>query len=174
MESWDQALTTLFKAAAPQQIDLAEEHGFWEALDKWAKPITAAGGVVFNGSQELLVIERLGKLDLPKGKMESEETPEICAVREVEEECALSGLLLEQPLPNTYHMYPHKGAWALKTTYWYQMTVEGEPQLQPQVEEGITAVYWAGPELLRKKLNELGTYRSLLPLFAHYLERVKA
>ena len=48
--------------------------------------IEASGGIVQNSSKELLFIERLGKWDLPKGKIEKNETPAEAAIREVEEE----------------------------------------------------------------------------------------
>ena len=47
--------------------------------------IYASGGVVFNNNK-LLMIYRNGFWDLPKGKMEINESELDCAVREVEEE----------------------------------------------------------------------------------------
>ena len=64
----------------------------------------------------------LCKWDLPKGKLEENESIEQCAVREVEEECNMRLLKIVSKLPSTYHCYPYKGAWAFKTTYWYKMT----------------------------------------------------
>ena len=46
----------------------------------------AAGGVVQNNKDEILVIYRKKKWDLPKGKLDYEETPEGAAIREVKEE----------------------------------------------------------------------------------------
>src|SRR5262245_43144571 len=54
--------------------------------------IEAAGGIVQNDKKELLFIHRLGKWDLPKGKIEKKESPETCAVREVEEETGVTNL----------------------------------------------------------------------------------
>jgi len=45
-----------------------------------------AGGLVTNENNELLMIFRRGKWDLPKGKADEGETVEACALREVEEE----------------------------------------------------------------------------------------
>src|SRR5438552_3294293 len=56
--------------------------------------IAAAGGVVQNEQQDLLFIFRLQKWDLPKGKIEPKETPEMAAVREVEEETGITGLAI--------------------------------------------------------------------------------
>lgn len=62
--------------------------------------IRAAGGVVFrkarSGEPEIAVIHRPAYDDwtLPKGKMEPDETPEDCALREVREETGLRCELL--------------------------------------------------------------------------------
>lgn len=62
--------------------------------------IRAAGGVVFrksrSGATEVAVIHRPAYDDwtLPKGKMEPDETPEDCALREVREETGLRCELL--------------------------------------------------------------------------------
>ena len=49
----------------------------------------AAGGVVQNTNDEILMIFRRGKWDLPKGKLDEGETLEQCALREVKEETGL-------------------------------------------------------------------------------------
>jgi 8-oxo-dGTP pyrophosphatase MutT (NUDIX family) len=112
--------------------------------------IKAAGGVVENSQNELLFIYRLGKWDLPKGKLEKGENIKECAIREVEEECHMSQLKIVGDLPSTYHCYPYKGAWAFKTTYWYKMTSDYEGELIPQAEEGIEKVEWLNKTELQK------------------------
>ena len=47
--------------------------------------IEASGGVVLNEENKLLWIYRLGKWDLPKGKLEKNESFKVAAIREVEE-----------------------------------------------------------------------------------------
>ena len=47
------------------------------------QPVTAAGGWVENSFGEVLWIHRLSQWDLPKGKLESGEAIDECAVREV-------------------------------------------------------------------------------------------
>src|SRR5438270_8715124 len=44
--------------------------------------IKAAGGVIENDKKQLLLIFRRGKWDLPKGKLDKDETLEQCAIRE--------------------------------------------------------------------------------------------
>jgi 8-oxo-dGTP pyrophosphatase MutT (NUDIX family) len=104
--------------------------------------VEAAGGVVFNANNEVLLIKRLGKWDLPKGKMEGEETNEQSAIREVEEECGITGLTIEKALTDTFHVYKLKNFFHLKITHWYTMRVDGVPELTPQKEESITQAIW--------------------------------
>jgi hypothetical protein len=71
-----------------------DEELVFNKFAKHFKIIEAAGGLVFNSKKQLLLIERLGVWDLPKGKIDVGEIPEIAAVREVEEECAVTGLTI--------------------------------------------------------------------------------
>ena len=63
----------------------------WEEFCNNYKMIFASGGVVFN-NEKLLMIYRNGLWDLPKGKIESNESESECAVREVKEECGVDSL----------------------------------------------------------------------------------
>lgn len=106
------------------------------------KKIDACGGLIVKDN-ELLMIKRLGKWDLPKGKLEKNEGLEECAIRECQEECNISDIEIKKELPSTYHIYPHpkKDKVVLKRTYWYLMEAKGDAQLSPQEEEGIE---WVG------------------------------
>ena len=59
----------------------------WEAFCSKHTLIEAAGGLVYNIENQLLMIFRNNKWDLPKGKLEVGENIQECAIREVEEEC---------------------------------------------------------------------------------------
>ena len=68
-----------------------------ELKDAFFKKFTlvkAAGGFVLNENNEVLMMFRRGKWDLPKGKMDKKETFEECAVRETEEETGLKNIKL--------------------------------------------------------------------------------
>ncbi len=109
---------------------------------KLYKLIEAAGGLVKNQEGNLLVIYRRGKWDLPKGKTEKKETPEIAAIREVEEECGISNLTIIKPINKTYHTYKLGKKDILKKTYWFEMRFSGTQKPIPQTEEEITEVKW--------------------------------
>jgi 8-oxo-dGTP pyrophosphatase MutT (NUDIX family) len=124
-------------------------HNDLETLRKafWKKflLIRAAGGLVQNEKEELLLMMRRGKWDLPKGKLDPKETLEHCAVREVEEETGLRHITLGSSLAVTYHTYDENGKHFLKESHWWRMKVSGDQRLTPQIEEQITQVKWVGP-----------------------------
>ncbi len=125
--------------------------------------LKAAGGAVFNTEGNLLLIRRLGKWDLPKGKFEDEETDEECAMREVEEECAVRGLQIKHKLPDTYHMYSINGQWNLKKTIWFKMSTSDWQNYKPQTEEDIDEIRWVRLDVLDvEKLDTYATIRYLL------------
>lgn len=122
-----------------------DEAFLFDCFKAMFKLIEAAGGVVRNKKGEYLFIFRKGKWDLPKGKIEKDETPELGALREVEEECGIGGLRIIRALPPTYHTYFIKETPVLKPTYWFSMSSDDASVLKPQLEEGITEVRWIAP-----------------------------
>lgn len=127
------------------------------------KLVKAAGGVVKNEEDKTLFIHRLGKWDLPKGKMEKGEKIEETAIREVEEECGITGLRLGKPLNDTFHMYRTKNNIVLKQTHWFEMTTSFNGKLTPQTEEGITDVEWLSNNDIQEKALK-NTYSSIATL----------
>ncbi len=115
----------------------------WTDFGNYFKKIDAAGGIVLNQDRNILFIHRLGKWDLPKGKIEPGESREVAAVREVEEECGIFDLELQDFINATYHIYTERnGEKILKTTFWFKMTYNGTETPKPQLEEGIHEVGW--------------------------------
>ncbi len=80
----------------------------WEELTGMLRVVEAAGGIVFNQENKILFIHRLGRWDLPKGKIEPEESLENAALRELEEETGLTELILEEFVNTTFHIYKEK------------------------------------------------------------------
>ena len=118
----------------------------WEELAGMLRVVEAAGGIVFNQENKILFIHRLGRWDIPKGKIEPEESLENAALRELEEETGLTELILEEFVNTTFHIYKEKRQGKeeriLKATHWFKMTYVGQKEPIPQTEEGITKVEW--------------------------------
>lgn len=111
-------------------------------MDK-AEIVIAGGGIVLNENNEVLLIHRKGKWDLPKGKIELNESIKAGAEREVEEETGVKIAEVADKPVVTYHAYKLKGKNCLKQTEWYEMTAQpGQHQLTPQADEGIDEVRW--------------------------------
>ncbi len=138
-------------------MHLSFHHSDFKSLQKdfqfFYKKIEAAGGVVFNDKNEILMIYRLGVWDLPKGKMEKDETPEESALREVEEECGISGLQLQSKITDTFHTYILDNIRILKKTHWFLMKVDGKPDLIPQTEEDILIAKWCDEKEVQENLQ---------------------
>jgi len=115
----------------------------WEAFKSLYSIIDAAGGLVLNKAGHALLIFRQGKWDIPKGKLEKKETFEQTAIREVIEECGVKDLTIESKLCDTYHTYTLGKQQILKISHWYLMRCQdNEPELVPQIIEGITDAKW--------------------------------
>lgn len=124
----------------------------WKSFKNNFKVIEAAGGVVMNSNREILFIYRNGVWDLPKGKIEKNEETDKAALREVQEECGITGLKIGRFLEKTYHIYMIDEEYLFKITHWYLMFSEFNDELTPQIEEGITKVEWIPEENLTKVL----------------------
>lgn len=125
----------------------------WADFGNYFKKIDAAGGIVTNLEHKILFIHRLGKWDLPKGKIEPGESREVAAVREVEEECGIFDLQLKDFINSTYHIYTDRdGKKILKTTYWFEMFYAGTETPIPQIEEGINEVGWKNEEQIESEI----------------------
>ena len=134
-----------------------------EAFFKHFHIIQAGGGLIKNKNQEILMIFRREKWDLPKGKLDEGETIEQCAKREVEEETGLSHIKIIKLITITYHTYILFGKHNLKETHWFLMNAVGDEKLIPQTEEEITEITWAKKEELSKYLmNTFPTIKIVL------------
>ena len=136
-----------------------------------AKKIIAAGGLVTNNKNELLMMFRRGKWDLPKGKLDEGETIEACALREVQEETGIRDLELRNLIGVTYHEYFEKqlNEDILKETHWFAMHVNGETKLNPQTEEDIENIIWADENELKECLKN--TYKNIAEIIEKFKQQ---
>jgi 8-oxo-dGTP pyrophosphatase MutT (NUDIX family) len=154
-------MTQKYKVYINNEVKLVEEN--WNDFCSGFNLIEAAGGLVSNQENKVLMIFRNGKWDLPKGKLELGECIESCAIREVEEECGVSGLEICNKLLDTFHTYDLKGEKILKKTYWYNMSCSFSGDLIPQTEEGITEVCWVDMDSVKDKLSN--SYSNIKDVF---------
>lgn len=125
----------------------------WKQFQGLFKEIEASGGIVYNKNNEILFIHRLGKWDLPKGKLEKNESIEDNALREVEEETGLENLILDQFISETYHIYLERdGKKILKKTNWFKMFYHGTKEPVPQTEEGIKKAIWMNEKEIQQQV----------------------
>ncbi|MCX7987286.1 MAG: NUDIX domain-containing protein [Bacteroidales bacterium] len=117
-------------------------HQTWDTLFHHLPTVEAAGGVVRNTEGKYLFIYRRKRWDLPKGKMDANETPEQTALREVEEETGLSPLKILNFLTHTYHIYLLKDRFTIKRTHWFLMQYSGSKAPVPQHIEDIERAEW--------------------------------
>ena len=125
--------------------------------------VNAGGGLVTNSKGEFLLIRRSGLWDLPKGHQEPGEPIEETAVREVEEETGIKGLILGKFIRVTDHTYFRNEQWHLKHTWWYSMDCGCDCDFVPQTEEGITEVRWVQKAELKEFLQH--TYPTIVEVF---------
>ena len=126
--------------------------------------VKAAGGLIKEG-KNILMIYRLKRWDLPKGKRDKGETMKECAVREVEEECNIK-VALGDKICTTWHTYTRFKKRILKKTNWYYMDCLDDTKMQPQEDEGIEAVAWFSRKNIEENLKN--SYPSIRHVFDKY------
>jgi 8-oxo-(d)GTP phosphatase len=135
------------------------------------KVLKAAGGVVKNSENKILMIYRLKTWDLPKGKLDKGESSKSAAVREVEEECGVKAQLGEK-ICTTFHTYTYKNIDILKQTKWYEMDLIDDSKMKPQAEEDIEKLEWMD----RKQTNSalLNSYSSIRYVLKKYYQLTRS
>ena len=131
------------------------------------KIVQAAGGAVVNERNQILFIHRRGFWDLPKGKIESKESREDAARREVEEETGISNVQVVKKMVETRHTYRNKSnKRCIKLTHWYLMYAQKQ-KLIPQIEEDIDKTEWMTLEKFNSK------NRKVFPNILKVIDRLK-
>jgi 8-oxo-dGTP pyrophosphatase MutT (NUDIX family) len=113
--------------------------------------VIAGGGIVTNENDELLLIFRRGKWDMPKGKIDKGEHIIDGAKREVNEETGIQIESIEKEPRLTYHAYKLDGKNCLKETSWFEMkATPGQKNPVAQAEEDITEASWVKKSALKE------------------------
>lgn len=128
------------------------------------KIIKAAGGLI-RRKEKFLMIYRMKKWDLPKGKREKKERYRETAVREVEEECNIT-VRIGPKVCTTWHTYTMNKSAMLKKTRWYIMDVVDESKMTPNKEEDIEELRWMSRKEVYHALTH--SYKSISYVFERY------
>jgi 8-oxo-dGTP pyrophosphatase MutT (NUDIX family) len=155
LRSFSQAIALLDRPGSPGAIiEDASGASLLTQLEAMYRPVPAAGGLTFNEHNDILMIFRRGKWDLPKGKIDAGEKTDECALREVSEETGLQSLELGGKLCDTYHIYMQDGEHLLKHTAWYIMHGTSADKLKPQHAEDILEAKWVAQKDLAPLANK--------------------
>lgn len=137
-----------------------------ERIKSYYKVVKAAGGVVAK-DDKILLIYRLGRWDLPKGKLDEGERSKKAAVREVVEE---TGVKVErgEKVCITWHTYTYNDNKILKRTKWYAMTCLDDSGMAPQADEHIDDIRWMDRREIQNALKT--SYSSIRYVFEQFYE----
>lgn len=133
------------------------------------KIVKAAGGLV-RKKEKFLMIYRLKKWDLPKGKREKNESFRGTAVREVGEECNIT-VKIGRKICVTWHTYTMNKRAMLKKTKWYLMDCTDDARMKPAVEEDIEDLRWMTRKEVYHALEH--SYKSISYVFEEYYRKIE-
>src|SRR5258706_876299 len=138
-------------------------------LKKKFKVVKAAGGLV-RKKEKFLMMYRMKKWDLPKGKKDNGEKYRQTAVREVEEECSVD-VKLGLKICTTLHTYTMNKNNMIKNTRWYVMDLVDDSHMKPAVEEDIEELRWMTQKEVYHALEN--SYKSIRFVFEEYYKNEK-
>jgi ADP-ribose pyrophosphatase YjhB (NUDIX family) len=148
-------------------ISVNEYEAIKAFLKKKYKIVKAAGGLI-KKKDKFLMIYRMKKWDLPKGKKENGESYKQTAVREVEEECNIR-VKLGTKICTTWHTYTMNRNSMLKKTRWYDMELLDDSRIKPSAEEDIEELRWMTQKEVYHALEN--SYRSIRFVFEEYYRK---
>ena len=123
--------------------------------------MAAAGGLVLSGGHALL-IRKHHLWDLPKGKLNGDESPEHCAVREIAEETGLNPDLLSirSPLCRSSYISYYAIGPVNKTVDWFLLDYDGDvtDPLTPELSEDIDLCQWVSEDDLLNSVHSARLY----------------
>jgi ADP-ribose pyrophosphatase YjhB (NUDIX family) len=132
------------------------------------KVVKAAGGLV-RKKEKFLMIYRMKKWDLPKGKIEKGEKARRAAAREVEEECNVT-VKAGGKICTTWHTYTMNKSAMIKKTRWYAMDILDDSKMRPDASEDIEETRWMNGKEVYHALEH--SYKSIAYVFEQYYEMI--
>ena len=145
-------------------ITVTDYDAIKEYLRSKFKVVKAAGGLV-RKKDKFLMIYRMKKWDLPKGKQEKGEKSRQTSVREVEEECNVT-VKLGKKICTTWHTYTMNKSDMLKKTRWYVMDIIDDTKMRPALDEDIEDVRWMNQKEVYHALEH--SYKSVSYVVEQY------
>lgn len=97
----------------------------FNAFQKLTKADALVGAVIVNEHNELLMIKRWNKWDLPKGNLQEGVDPFKGILNEMKAECGLVKLKIEEMLQPGYYFYTLNNERVLKKIIWFRMSHSG-------------------------------------------------
>ncbi len=148
-------------------VSINDYAAFKQYLKDKYKIIKAAGGLI-RKKDKFLMIYRMKKWDLPKGKRESGESSSETALREVGEECNIS-VKLGAKICTTWHTYTMNKNSMLKKTKWFQMELVDDSHSKPSLEEDIEELRWMTEKEVYHALEN--SYKSIQFVFEEFYKK---
>jgi ADP-ribose pyrophosphatase YjhB (NUDIX family) len=148
-------------------VSVSDYEGVRPFLATKFKIVKAAGGVI-RKKEKFLMIYRMKKWDLPKGKKEPGEKNKETASREVLEECQIT-VRVSKRICTTWHTYTMNKRAMLKKTRWYVMEVVDDTNARPAQEEDIEELRWMTQKEVYHALEN--SYRSIRFVFERYYNK---
>ncbi|MBI5332958.1 MAG: NUDIX domain-containing protein [Candidatus Aenigmarchaeota archaeon] len=131
----------------------------------------SAGGIVYRRTGKkiyiLMITDPSNKSAFPKGLIDSGETPETAALREVKEETGLHDLEIIEPLGAIKFFYTWKNEKILKSVHFFLMKTD-EKKFTPQLDE-IKSAQWVELE----KVLEKSGYKNQKPLIKKAVKAIR-
>jgi 8-oxo-dGTP pyrophosphatase MutT (NUDIX family) len=136
-------------------------------LKKRYKVVHAAGGLIEKKDRYLMIF-RMKKWDLPKGKKDPGETSKQTAQREVKEECGID-VRVGKRIVTTWHTYTMNKSPMLKRTRWYKMDLLDDSGMKPDAREQIEEIRWMTKKEVYHALEH--SYNSIRFVFSKFYDQ---
>jgi len=163
-EILDQVNTKVPMNLLSLDVSVGDYEGVKGFLREKFKIVKAAGGLV-RKKDRFLMIYRMKRWDLPKGKKENGEKYRQTAGREVKEECNID-VKVGKKICTTWHTYTMNRHSMIKKTRWYLMDLQDDSHMKPSYEEDIEDLRWMTQKEVYHALEN--SYKSIRFVFEEY------